>query len=154
MVPHGGGHRPEPPRRRRGRKNGVSRRRDRLSSDAGLVVRLPAPSVLEWRGPEATHAEARSPLVLLPASGLDRSRREPRRRTPTVRGPARIRRLHRVRGATLETVMCGAHHARAVPSVSVVIPTMNEEASIGRVLDEVRTALAGWDYEVLIVDTA
>jgi len=50
--------------------------------------------------------------------------------------------------------MCGAHHARAVPSVSVVIPTMNEEASIGRVLDEVRTALAGWDYEVLIVDTA
>jgi len=40
-----------------------------------------------------------------------------------------------------------------MPKVSVVIPTMNEEASIGRVLDEVRAALAGWDHEVLIVDT-
>ena len=38
--------------------------------------------------------------------------------------------------------------------VSVVIPTMNEEASIARVLDEVRTALAGWDCEILIIDTA
>ena len=38
-------------------------------------------------------------------------------------------------------------------SVSVVIPTMNEEASIGRVLDEVHAALAGWDHEVIIVDT-
>jgi glycosyltransferase involved in cell wall biosynthesis len=38
--------------------------------------------------------------------------------------------------------------------LSVVIPTMNEEASIARVLDEVRTALAGWDHEVLVVDTA
>jgi hypothetical protein len=37
--------------------------------------------------------------------------------------------------------------------VSVVIPTMNEEASIGRVIDEVRAALLGWDFEVLIVDT-
>ena len=45
-------------------------------------------------------------------------------------------------------------HPRAMPRVSVVIPTMDEEASIGRVLDEVHTALAGWDYEVLIVDTA
>lgn len=41
----------------------------------------------------------------------------------------------------------------ASPKVSVVIPTMNEEASIGRVLEEVRDALGGWDHEVLIVDT-
>lgn len=40
-----------------------------------------------------------------------------------------------------------------MPAVSVVIPTMNEEASIGSVLDEVRSALADWDFEVLIVDT-
>lgn len=40
-----------------------------------------------------------------------------------------------------------------MPRLSVVIPTMNEEASIGRVLDEVRRALAGEDHEVLIVDT-
>jgi glycosyltransferase involved in cell wall biosynthesis len=40
-----------------------------------------------------------------------------------------------------------------MPRVSVVIPTMNEEASIGRVIDEVRAALAGWDHEILIVDT-
>jgi len=40
-----------------------------------------------------------------------------------------------------------------MPRVSVVIPTVDEEASIGRVLEEVRDALAGWDYEVLIVDT-
>ena len=38
--------------------------------------------------------------------------------------------------------------------VSVVIPTMNEEASIGAVIDEVRRALAGRDLEILIVDTA
>jgi glycosyltransferase involved in cell wall biosynthesis len=37
--------------------------------------------------------------------------------------------------------------------VSVVIPTMNEEASIGHVIDEVRAALAGWEYEILVVDT-
>jgi len=44
-------------------------------------------------------------------------------------------------------------HPRAMPRVSIVIPTMNEEASIGRVIDEVRAALAGWDHEILIVDT-
>ncbi|MDX1534930.1 MAG: glycosyltransferase, partial [Thermoplasmata archaeon] len=39
--------------------------------------------------------------------------------------------------------------------VSVVIPTRNEEASIGRVLEEVREALqgAGRTYEMLVVDT-
>ena len=40
-----------------------------------------------------------------------------------------------------------------MPDVSVVIPTMNEEASIGAVIDEVQSALAGWDHEILIVDT-
>ncbi|TLZ99150.1 MAG: glycosyltransferase family 2 protein [Methanobacteriota archaeon] len=37
--------------------------------------------------------------------------------------------------------------------VSVVIPTMNEEASIGRVIDEVRKALGGRLLEILVVDT-
>lgn len=38
--------------------------------------------------------------------------------------------------------------------VSVVIPTMNEEKSIGLVIDEVRAALEGVrPYEVLVVDT-
>ncbi len=37
--------------------------------------------------------------------------------------------------------------------VSVVIPTMNEEESIGEVMDETNQALSGRDYEVLIVDT-
>jgi glycosyltransferase involved in cell wall biosynthesis len=37
--------------------------------------------------------------------------------------------------------------------VSVIIPTMNEEASIGAVIDEVRRALAGRDIEILTVDT-
>ncbi len=37
--------------------------------------------------------------------------------------------------------------------VSVVIPTMNEEESIGDVLDEVNEALSDRDFEVLIVDT-
>src|SRR5947209_19562881 len=40
-----------------------------------------------------------------------------------------------------------------MPEVSVVIPTMNEEASIGAVLDEVQTALKSWDLEILSVDT-
>lgn len=35
----------------------------------------------------------------------------------------------------------------------MVIPTMNEEGSIGAVIDEVRRALAGRDVEVLVVDT-
>lgn len=37
--------------------------------------------------------------------------------------------------------------------VSVVIPTMNEEASIGAVIDEVRKTLEGRDIEILTVDT-
>ena len=40
-----------------------------------------------------------------------------------------------------------------MPEVSVVIPTMNEASSIGAVIDEVQTALVGWDAEILIVDT-
>ncbi len=37
--------------------------------------------------------------------------------------------------------------------ISVVIPTMNEEESIGAVMDEINAALSDEDYEVLIVDT-
>src|SRR5438105_6002808 len=40
-----------------------------------------------------------------------------------------------------------------VSEVSVVSPTMNEEASIGRVIDEVRKALGGRLLEILVVDT-
>src|SRR2546426_8834356 len=40
-----------------------------------------------------------------------------------------------------------------MPEVSVVIPTMNEEASIGAVIDEVWSALVDWELEILIVDT-
>ncbi len=41
------------------------------------------------------------------------------------------------------------------PKVSVIIPTMNEEEAIGKVLDDVHAALgrASIPYEVLIVDT-
>src|SRR5436309_14675985 len=44
-------------------------------------------------------------------------------------------------------------HGAPMPEVSVVIPTMNEASSIGAVIDEVQTALVGWDAEILIVDT-
>ncbi len=37
--------------------------------------------------------------------------------------------------------------------VSVIIPTMNEEQSIGLVIDEVRTALGSREHEILVVDT-
>jgi glycosyltransferase involved in cell wall biosynthesis len=42
------------------------------------------------------------------------------------------------------------------PKVSVIIPTMNEEEAIGKVLDDVHAALGGTSvpYEVLIVDTS
>jgi glycosyltransferase involved in cell wall biosynthesis len=40
-----------------------------------------------------------------------------------------------------------------VVEVSIVIPTMNEEGSIGAVIDETRAALANRDLEILIVDT-
>jgi len=49
--------------------------------------------------------------------------------------------------------MRAAQHRARMTEVSVVIPTMNEEASIGEVLDEVRAALARRDIEILIVDT-
>ena len=38
--------------------------------------------------------------------------------------------------------------------VSVIIPTMNEEGSIGLVIDEVRKALGPRPHEILVVDTA
>lgn len=37
--------------------------------------------------------------------------------------------------------------------LSVIIPTMNEEESIGQVIDSVHQALHGLEYEVLVVDT-
>jgi len=37
--------------------------------------------------------------------------------------------------------------------VSVIIPTMNEEKSIGLVIDEVRKAMEGRSHEILVVDT-
>ncbi|UCD92612.1 MAG: glycosyltransferase family 2 protein [Methanobacteriota archaeon] len=42
-----------------------------------------------------------------------------------------------------------------VPKVSVIIPTMNEEEAIGKVLDDVHAAMskAAVPYEILIVDT-
>ncbi len=40
-----------------------------------------------------------------------------------------------------------------MPEVSVIIPTMNEEASIGPVLDEVLSAFRRRDIEIVIVDT-
>lgn len=45
---------------------------------------------------------------------------------------------------------------RGAVKLSVVIPTMNEEASIGAVLDQIITGLEPYtdDYEILIVDTA
>jgi dolichol-phosphate hexosyltransferase len=49
--------------------------------------------------------------------------------------------------------MRATQHGAPVPEVSVIIPTMNEEASIGAVLDEVLTAFYGRDIEVVIVDT-
>ena len=39
------------------------------------------------------------------------------------------------------------------PEVSVVIPTMNEEESIGEVMDAINLALEDMSYEVMIVDT-
>ena len=40
------------------------------------------------------------------------------------------------------------------PKVSVIIPTMNEEGSIGLVIDEVNAALGPMPHEILVVDTA
>jgi glycosyltransferase involved in cell wall biosynthesis len=37
-------------------------------------------------------------------------------------------------------------------SVSIIIPAYNEEKSIGKVIDDIRTALSGIDYELLVVD--
>lgn len=39
------------------------------------------------------------------------------------------------------------------PKVSVIIPTMNEEASIGLVIEEVNKALGSIPHEVLVIDT-
>src|SRR5207249_5980308 len=52
-----------------------------------------------------------------------------------------------------ETLMRATQHGAPVPEVSVIIPTMNEEASIGPVLDEVLSAFRRRDIEIVIVDT-
>jgi len=39
------------------------------------------------------------------------------------------------------------------PKVSVIIPTMNEEKSVGLVIDEVNKALGAIPHEILVVDT-
>jgi len=39
------------------------------------------------------------------------------------------------------------------PLVSVIIPTMNEEAAIGKVMDEINVSLKEMAFEVLVVDT-
>ncbi len=54
---------------------------------------------------------------------------------------------------TSEIVIKNLYMFAIVMKTSVVIPTMNEEESIGEVLDEVKKALTGKDYEMLIVDT-
>ncbi|MDD1771127.1 MAG: glycosyltransferase family 2 protein [Methanomassiliicoccales archaeon] len=43
----------------------------------------------------------------------------------------------------------------AAPKVSIVIPTMNEEQSIGKVLDQIHEVMqpSGLDYDISIVDT-
>jgi glycosyltransferase involved in cell wall biosynthesis len=41
-----------------------------------------------------------------------------------------------------------------VPKISVIIPTMNEERSIGLVIDEVKQALGQTPYEIIVVDTS
>jgi len=38
--------------------------------------------------------------------------------------------------------------------ISVIIPTMNEEESIGQVIDSVNEALQGVEHEILVVDTS
>ncbi|MCK4443161.1 MAG: glycosyltransferase family 2 protein [Thermoplasmata archaeon] len=42
------------------------------------------------------------------------------------------------------------------PKISVIVPTMNEEAAIGKVMDDVHAALekASVSYEIMIVDTS
>ena len=37
--------------------------------------------------------------------------------------------------------------------ISIVIPTMNEEGSVGAVIDEVQSALASRPHEILVIDT-
>jgi len=34
----------------------------------------------------------------------------------------------------------------------VVMPALNEEAGIGSTIDELKTALHGYDYEIVVVD--
>jgi dolichol-phosphate mannosyltransferase len=44
------------------------------------------------------------------------------------------------------------HHADPPPDLSLVIPTRNERGNVSRLLDELRAALSGLDYETIFVD--
>ena len=39
------------------------------------------------------------------------------------------------------------------PKISIIIPTMNEEDSVGQVIDEIRNALGSREHEIIVVDT-
>src|SRR3989304_4736455 len=154
VVHDGGGHRPQPARGGGGGDDRARAGGDRVSPDAGLLLRLPEAGVLERRGAQAAHAEARGAVVFVPPSRPVPPPGEPVLPPPLVRRAPRVRRVPDVReAAARETFMTEPPHPRAMPRVSIVIPTMNEEASIGRVIDEGRAALGGWDHEILIVDT-
>jgi len=38
------------------------------------------------------------------------------------------------------------------PRLSIVVPVFNEEDNVGVLVDEIGTALAGWDFELVLVD--
>ncbi|MEM3791578.1 MAG: glycosyltransferase family 2 protein, partial [Candidatus Micrarchaeaceae archaeon] len=38
------------------------------------------------------------------------------------------------------------------PEVSIIIPTLNEEKNIGKVIDGIRGSLKGYSYEIIVVD--
>lgn len=40
------------------------------------------------------------------------------------------------------------------PSISILLPTMNEEGAIEKVIDDARRATAGWEVEIVIVDSS
>jgi dolichol-phosphate hexosyltransferase len=43
---------------------------------------------------------------------------------------------------------------KLLPKISVIIPTMNEQGSIGKVIQETRVALEGIDNEIIVVDAS
>ena len=45
-----------------------------------------------------------------------------------------------------------ADSAASSPRLSVVVPLFNEEDNVAPLVDEIATALAGWDFELVLVD--